>query len=219
MTWYAGHVFASPEDKAFQAIAHHPAFRAGLYHVRPSDLENFPWHKDEVRHSLPEKGLLVIREFCPDGGHEAEWHGEDAILWEEFSRPNNIDILYPDAKHNYMDTEPPLGFLQLWKTISLETNSIISFYRSIWWGGEPDAQYGWVFGKEDKLYIEDANHKSWELSSNAEPIQRDSSALKLLLEHHGVSLPTSFFALHERSFPWHKYKVIDPLASSSALIF
>ena len=164
MTWFANYIFAEPKQTVISKFCTIPEILNRLYLV--ADLDGYNWFDKRVCHGLPSEGLLVGREICNLESYEAKWHGDDAISWDAFVGPDNIEVIQPEIllssedihddleEAHLKEAQPPAGFLHFLKWVNLTTNSVISFYYCATWGGDTEQEFAWVFSDEDKVFIQ-----------------------------------------------------------------
>lgn len=215
MTWYANYILAEPTPATINKFCTVPEISKGLYVVR--NLDNYVWFDEKVCHGLPPGGLLVGREVCNLDSHAAEWHRDEAISWNAFIGPENVEVIEPSVVIVAVDDElekahlkealPPIAFLRFLKWVNLTTSSVVSFYYCATWGGDTEEEFAWVFSENDKVY----RFKDYE---NTEEYKKDGSVeviagavLNLILSHHRLELPSKYFALCSRSFKWERHRV------------
>jgi hypothetical protein len=218
VTWYAGHIFAEPSDAVIRELLAFQALAGHMYHV--SDLGGHVWHDPEVLHGLPAGGLLVARELCAFASPEGEWHGEEAVQWDgrvaSFTvgptviGPSDLNVIVPpyldEEGHSLADTFPPIEFLRFLKSVSQSTRTTVSYFHCSMWGGTTEAAYGFVYGAEDVVFVHRTDGTSTEYRAFGER-ERQDDVLRLVLQLHDLRLPTPYFALHARSFPWSRYRL------------
>jgi len=203
MTWYADEILLRATPKSLGAIAAEPALAAHAYHV--TSLEGFPWFNPKWFHALPAEGLLVLRPVCGVKSHGAEWHGTRILEWNSLSLESSVqfepDPLVTAQLAEYLDEDslPPLRLRRAVAAISAQVEEPVFYYACGMWGGDIDYEYALMYGLAESLCV----------AKSGLPPDRDGveDALRVGLRHVGVELPSSFFALHTRDFPWSSYKL------------
>jgi hypothetical protein len=206
MTWYAHNLYVPATERALQVLRAKPYLQRFLFLVQ--SLEGFTWHTPDVQHGLGPVGLAVIRPLGPTEDHSSEWYGEPVLPW---------DSLHPLASsqdlvaHVADEQAPPVSLLQFIRELSAEAGVPVLYYASFMWGGDVEFEASWVFTPAQHTYItqsspgEEPQVRCVDEQGNALVVPGD--ALRKGLAHLGIPLPTGFFALHTRSFPWDRYRV------------
>ncbi len=216
MTWYAHHLFVEASQATIERLLRDPFLASGVHRI--PDVSNFPWHDPRVKHELPPDGLVVVRPICDPDSHAAEWYRQPVISWFAMQGPESANLeVNPERlqrdfpEHPPADDYPPASFLKYIKNLSAECKAGMAFYQCAMWGGETDLECAWVFGPEEIAYsatglLEHPN-KIIQYSGNGEKVEEKGYVLTKALAHLRIQLPTPFFALHTRSFPWQQYKL------------
>jgi hypothetical protein len=200
MTWYAHEIICQPTPEILAELRAHPVLSKGIYWVR--DLDDFQWFRPEVRHGLPEDGLVIVRPVSSPQGFEGCYDDKVPILsW-------HLDSIVTDEKSEAEDQvfNPPDTLKHFLRNLSRKTSSVTAFYQCVMWAGIVDWETSWVYTPEEFIYAHPANAPD---AIFAIP-EHDHQPLIALLRHFGLYLPTTYFALHTRSFPWARYKVPIP---------
>lgn len=217
MTWCAHHVFVPPTDKVLNLLLDDPVLSKGIYWVR--DISDHNWYHSETKHSLPPNGLLIVRPVCAPKSRCAEWYEcvEPIISWSAIEEPSRVSLeitpneLKEDSPKPQITEYPPASFLKHLKRLSTDAQTTVAFYHCFMWGGDVEVEYSWVFSPEEVAYLDiwtrEPIWKLIEYHPGSTRIQREASVLVKTLSHFGLNLPTRYFALHTRSFPWDKYKM------------
>lgn len=191
MTWCADPIFAEPAPGVIEALSASEALAGHLYHV--TNLKEHSWPTPEARHGLPAGGLLVGR----------GWQPKD---FAPTPRAGKEEILLPPTISASTQGDALLALLRDLKRVSARTGTVVSYFHSEMWAGDIEEEYSWVFGPEDVVYVFKAPGDVLEYrGSGTHQIQGD--VLGITLQHHGLEIPTAYFALHTRSFPWGRYKL------------
>jgi hypothetical protein len=212
MTWFANHIYAANKPELLSALQKHPILRKGLYLV--DDISDYPWFRPEIRHGLPQGGLIVVREICFPGidSGAAEWHDQDAVFWESATTAS-IPIIPLQMLLSQNDNEPlggdlvPLSALQSFKEISNASGSTLIYYSHCMWGGGTEYELAWSFGNYDRAtrYLDDETFL--EVRLDTAPERQAGAVLKSVLAELDMAIPTGYFALHARNFNWKRYRV------------
>ena len=206
MTWYAHNLYVPATDMALQVLRRKPNLPQFLYLVQ--SLEGFLWHTPAVQHGLGPVGLAVVRPLGPAENYFSEWYGEPVLPWElphPVTPSPGLVVFVEDEQ------APPVSLLQFSKELSAEAGVPVLYYSSSMWGGDVEFEASWVFTPAQHTYIT-------QLSPGGEPEVRcvneqgveavvPGDALRKGLAHLDIQLPTGFFALHTRAFPWGRYRV------------
>jgi hypothetical protein len=215
MTWYAHHLFAQPSEQVLDRLLGNPVVSKGVYWVR--DISDHPWHAPEVIHGLPPGGLVVVRPICDPSAHCATWYKEPIISWFDVHGPKDVSIyvtpgqVWQDIPEADPKDYPPLPFLKYLKDLSEETNSTVAFYHCFTWGGDTEVEYSWVFLPDETVYygidFREFPNRVVEYRKRGGKTEKKTWVLVETLAHFSLRLPTPYFALHARSFPWEISKV------------
>jgi hypothetical protein len=102
--------------------------------------------------------------------------------------------------------------LQFLHELSITVESPVLYYSSFMWGGDVEFEASWVFAPQQFTYITQIEGCAEPTVRCIDDVGRESievgDALQKGLLHLGVDLPTGFFALHTRGFPWEDYRVL-----------
>ncbi|HFQ93351.1 MAG TPA: hypothetical protein ENK32_05045 [Anaerolineae bacterium] len=217
MTWFAHHIFILPTQDVLKIVADDPVLSEKSYWVR--NLSDHKWPDPESQHTLPLNGLLVVRPVGDPDGHYAFWYGgsESIISWFAFRGTDDVKLdILPKQLHkenpdfNLADY-PPIPFLKWLKSLSAATKTTIAYYHCTMWGGDVEIEYSWVFKPNEIAYSfvsSDQNAtKLTEYCPDRPEEVRIGDVLMETMKHFGLNLPTPYFALHTRGFPWHKIQI------------
>ncbi len=181
----------------------------GVYWVK--DLSDYSWFDNKKRHDLSPEGIVVVRPVAdPDGN---PWYKENIISWFDFPEHEMLLNVPPEQlAANNPDLEyPPAAFLTHLKFLNLETETPIAFYHCLTFGGEIEAEYSWIFDREETAYlrITDGPNRASVLEHRPgrAPALLKIDLLAETLRHFTINLPTTYFALHTRGVPWPRYKI------------
>jgi hypothetical protein len=206
MTWYANNLYMSATERALQVLRAKPNVQQFLFLVQR--LEGFAWHTPDVQHGLGPVGLAVVRPLGPTEDHSSAWYGEPMLPWDSLHPLTSSRNL---VAHVEEEQAPPVSLLQCIRELSVEAGVPVFYYSSCMWGGDVEFEASWVFTPTQHTYItqsspgEEPEVRCVDAQGNALVVPGD--ALRKGLAHLGIHLPTGFFALHTRSFPWDRYRV------------
>jgi len=193
-------------------LSSHPVISQGLYFV--DTLEGYRWCQPGIAHGLPPGGLVVVRELCQNGSYEAKWFGADALPWSGIKGDAPCDVLMkpisPDVTSevgDFQEAAPTVGSLKFFKALSQASESPVVYYRHHTWGGDTEYEEAWLFGKNERLLTFVDNEHFTEQRIGLEAETQAGSILSVIMREFGLVLPSPFFALHARPFPWAQYKV------------
>lgn len=170
MAFYTSHIYAEANEELISFLKSDPSISMGLYHLRhlPSTITN-----SATQNEYPQNGVIVVREVCDpnkaqDDHDEARVHqrnNEPIISWWELTGSQDLQVIYPLSIptlafgqiyiNNEHNPPPPLEFLRFLKGLSLTYNMSVAFYHkySAYEDELAMAEYAWVFGKQDSVYI------------------------------------------------------------------
>jgi len=179
MTWYADEIILRATPRALALVSTSQTLRPFSYHVR--SLAGHHWYRKEHEHSLPEEGLLVIRPVGPQ-------------LFET----NNAAPLRAEVTNELLTlldgetTPPPTSLRQALAAMAATLDQAVIYYSCRMWAGDIDYEYCLSYGPDEALLV-------------TQPDTEDS--LRAGLRKVGLDLPTHYFALHTREFPWDTHKL------------
>jgi len=216
MTWYAYHLFAESSPALLEQLLANPVLSKGVYWVR--NLADYPWHDPKVKHELPPNGLFVVRPIGNPSSHYAESYKDHIISWfdiygQETTELNiSPNLLQQDNPDYDLTAYPPQAFLRYVKQLSNDNKSTLAFYYCEMWGGDTDLEFAWVFKSGEEIAYSGVEFRGFpnsikEYRQNGKNIERKGYVLADTLSHFSIDLPTPFFALHTRAFPWVSFKV------------
>jgi hypothetical protein len=198
VTWIADEIILRATPPALAALK-----VSGLapfaYHVK--SLAGHSWFEERARHDLPEGGLLVIRDLHASSSHGDEAHDEARQDWSHLSFDAGTERLLDsnlvrDLAECLEDAQaPPPQLRRALATLAKQLCEPVLYYRCEMFGGEIDYEYSLVYSPRESLLVSEQGHGPGAV------VGKD--ALRLGLFQIGLILPTSYFALHTRSFPWH----------------
>ncbi|WP_057971671.1 hypothetical protein [Lysobacter antibioticus] len=202
MTWYADEIVLRASDEALESVAASPWLAPFAYHIR--SLAGHVWHRKELRHGLPDGGLLVIRPVCGKSSHWSDWHHTEVLDWTglpcESAAEELLDTEVTQCLSEYLDEEsvPPLQLRRAVATLAAGLRQPVFYYGCAMWGGDIEHEYSLVYGPEESIVL-----------TNTIPhiVEPPVDALRAGLHSIGLELPTGYFAPHTRSFPWQAHKL------------
>lgn len=215
MTWFAHHIFALPTVSVLNILTNNPFLTNRIYWIQ--DLTEHQWPNPQSQHGLPLDGLLVVKPVAdPDGHYEFWYKDEESIIsWFNLQEPDETGIDIPPSWLKMISLEydladyPPIPFLKWLKRLSLVTQTPSAYYHCATWGGKIEMEYAWVFTPNESAYAHTPFQKSELKLIQYGPEKRretkDGYVLVETLKHFELELPSPYFALHSRSFPWQKY--------------
>lgn len=197
MPWRANVVYAAPTDSVIDAFRR-LGLGDALFVVRDLEGIRFSWSREqffgdspgEIRHDLPERGLLAVmppiirtsydKEFVASRASRAQFddgYGDDpATKWE------NAGLRGRDRVNGL---EWPTGLHRTMTEIARATGETVVHYFCETSGGPPDVEVAFIASPEIAVV--------------------DREPLVVALAALGLELPTGYFALHETSFDWSRY--------------
>lgn len=202
MTWYASEIILRATPAALARVNASPLLRPFSYHVQA--LAEHEWYCDEQRHSLPDEGLLVVRPVCGISSDGASWRGTPILEWSSLdSLPSAECYLNEEVSRDlaiYLDGEPPppSSFRKAAATLALELKLPIIYYGCGMWGGDIEYEYCLVYEPKESLFL---------TKRSCPDTDGTNDSLRRGLLKVGLSLPTGYFALHTRSFPWETHRL------------
>ena len=211
MSWCASHIYFQHRPGVIEALRNHTLLSRGLYHV--DDLSNFPWHDPLIEHGLPEGGLIVVRELAGKSTIDPELFVTDALDWDGFDGSGAaLPTLLPtiafsgiEEEENY-DVEPPPELLGTLKSVSQTTGAKGAYYYHVTWAGQTECEVAWIFSGEERAAIYSDDQTIAIRREDGSLDRMEGQVLNLVLAEFGLDLKTPFFALHDRAFPWAKYR-------------
>lgn len=200
MTWYADEILLRATPGALDVIAAWPAVSAFAYVVR--DLTDHDWHAAENRHALPADGLLVIRPVCGSDSHSEGWYESPVLDWAALASDNTgrLDSGVTRLLSENLDevSRPPSSFRAALASVARQLSQPVVFYSCCTHGGTVIQEFSLIYDPGESLFVKSDLHGEIE-DDGTEPLRSG-------LERLGLTLPTPYFALHTRSFPWPKYR-------------
>lgn len=216
MTWYASQLMTTGAPSILAAIERIPLFSDHVFCVTNPIRHN--WHTAEIKHSVPDEGLVFIRPICDPTGHIADWHGDELLPWESFENVPGEDVqLTPHAVCQLRTELDAASFtaadvLRVAKKLNTDTNVPVAFYYCFCWGGVVEVEYAWIFDNSERVLIRQTDtalpnaSRFLEIDTGTETI-RDGDVLMRTLRALKCDLPTPFFAPHTRAFSWDQHRL------------
>jgi hypothetical protein len=203
MTWYADELLLRATPNALAAVRNSRTLAPFAYHVRSVD--DHAWFKPEVVHRLPQEGLIVVRPICGPESHDVGWYGEPVLKWSELT-PASADVSALNEGINaqlsaYLDedSQPSIAFRSALAEFAKQLQEPVVYYACGMWGGDIEYEYALVYNPDESLLA----------TKPTLPPDRDGleDSLRAALGALSLELPTGYFALHTRAFPWESHKL------------
>lgn len=215
MTWYATEVLARCNASLIAAVKSEPALAAHSYLI--SEPIEYHLNGSDFTFVPPEGGLLVIRPICDPETHCAEWHEETVLSWHSLSESSRIEVIPPNALGEHVDDDtlaelPPVTFLAYLKQLSIRTGAHLVFFHCFMWGGDTEFEYLWLFGEREEAAIvvePGVKSKVARVGVGCSIHLQQADLLSEALAYLGAPLPSPFWILHTRGFPWERYKLLS----------
>ncbi|MEH6422181.1 hypothetical protein [Pseudomonas sp. CGJS7] len=219
MTWFADEILIPATAQAVQRIVADPLLAPFAYWVR--DLDDHPWHAEEHRHGLPEGGLIAIRPVRDTRGDEGDdsWYGTPSLEWsslrpkhEQGPEPDRIGrrlAMYllectsgetpaADTVPEDVDSLPPPSLRRYLSELAAELSLPVLYHSACFWGGAVEYEYSLCYRQHEALFL-------------TKPPEPGDEAVRHALHDGlagvGVNLPSAYFALHAREFPWEQHRL------------
>jgi hypothetical protein len=235
VTWYANRIYVNASPAVIAALREDPIFEGHLFRLRGTLPAS--WEKGAGKVRLPRGGLVVVKEVGPatdDDGeaeialyvafgpgvgrveHTHDWYAEgEWFSWNQLHGPSDVKVIDPAGLEELAECDvPPRGFLRFLADLHARCGQPVTYYLGRTWGGLRHAEAAWVFAERDVLYCYNPPK-----DVNADPhdevvvLDRDGrhvvygDVLRLALAHHGLHLPTGYFAPHTRTFDWKPWRL------------
>lgn len=225
MSWSADQVYTLPHPIIIDYFKGIPAFQKRLFWVNDLEGIRFDWVKNfifskrstrhsHMRHSLPERGLLVIAPHLYKTGYDIHQSSNDDFWKFNIQTPGDkwaaIDNSFGDnlqfpLKLNLHNNQ--LKLLSSLQWLHKQTKVPIMYYKCEMWGGLTDEEISIIFNNGVYVYWHDCESDTTFQLQEEEAYATEKTALQKGLEELGLLLPTPFFALHEGSFDWQRYQI------------
>lgn len=227
MAHYTSHIYAEPKAKLLSYLQSHTLLSSGLYHLRKGSLGSVKdiesWNKE---------GVVVVREVCDsaDSSDEAKTHQfchAPILSWSELQGPPDAPVISPPPiptlafgriYHNHAANLPlPVTFLRFLKHLSVTYDALIASYHhyTAYEDRLADAEYAWVFGKQDCMYLRHADepYRTMQYTSDGQSVvihsayTKDQPILHEVMRQFGITLASAEYRPYFYSLKWEKYKV------------
>ena len=175
--------------------------------------------KAEWQVTLPPEGLLVVSpeiyrtshdprdrddDFARHYRHNTAWPAMPPnAKWEGVSGPEDAHVFVPDVLE---DQHIPLGLLRCLKRVHDRTGKPLVYYHCTMWGGDVETELAWVIDRDQRVYRMVEGGAVWMHSPQRSRNVR-TDVLIDGMKAVGVDLASRFFALHEASFHWRRYRL------------
>jgi hypothetical protein len=204
MTWYAAEILLRASPAALRLVSGSELLAPFAYHV--STIRGHDWYKAEQVHDLPECGLIVVRPVCQSNAEGHDWHDEPILEWSRLEASADAASLLSDAAEQelveYLDSEPspPRSLRTALAGMAKILGEPLLYYACGMWAGDIEYEYCLAYRPEESVLA----------TRIGTPLDEDGSddALRVGLRILGLELPTNYFALHTRSFPWRTHRLL-----------
>lgn len=200
MTWYANRIYLNATPEVLVRLRAEPPLVGHVFLLTGTLPAS--WQSDAGAVALPEGGLVVVKEVCQPGDPSG-WYPPDAVVsWHALRGSPDINII--DGAHIGdidEDQKPPAAFLRFLKGIHTAMGVPVTYYCGRMWGGSFDGEFAWAFAEREVVYARLSETQTVELERDGRRVVQ-GEVLMLALAHHGVHLPTPYFAPHTREFDW-----------------
>lgn len=214
MTWYANRIYVNASPSALAALRAEPALDGHLFVLQGTLPAT--WEQDGGVLELPSEGLAVVKEIGPpdsDEAQAAESHGWYApgewLSWDVLRGPREVEVMAPAIDELMECDRPPQRFLQFLAELRARCEQPVTYYLGRTWGGAFEGEAAWVFADREVFYcLRVPQDVRVDPSDEVVVVDRDGrrivrgDVLRLALGHHGLHLPTAYFAPHTCTFDW-----------------
>jgi hypothetical protein len=227
MTWYANRIYVNASERALAALRAERALVGHLFLLQGGVPAS--WEDGACELPLPCAGLLVAREIGPGDDDDAPgtaairavfgetagaarrghgWYAPgDWLSWAVLSGPSSVDVMDPAGVEGLEACDrPPVPFLRFLADLHARTGEPVMYYLCRTWGGEREGEAAWVFAEREVFYGDRNPDETVAIGRDGRRVVRDD-VLRLALAHHGLHLPTSWFAPHTRGFDWERRRL------------
>lgn len=231
MTWYANLIYTLPNPQIIQAFEKFPDITDSIFLVNNLDgitsehTKNWLNETPGCKHGLPEQGLLAIAPpvYNKNGygtfdvlqqSFPLNAEGESVVHWpwqEVAEIGQEKENLLPDLSAFFEQNE--INLFNYLYHLNVQTGVPLFYYECEMWGGSIDMEQAIVFNKEPQVYQysdDEDNEADAEENKTIEKItgeKIDSTPLQQGFKHLKFDLPTWFFALHQYTFDWQRYRL------------
>ncbi|MGO4262722.1 hypothetical protein [Lysobacter sp. TAB13] len=219
MTWFADEILLPATAQALARVSGDPLLAPYAYWVR--DLDGHAWFADEHRHELPEGGLIAIRPVRDTRSDDEDdsWYGVPSLDWSRLQprenqgpEPDRIGrrlAAYllecttgePPSADNVaddVDSLPPPSLRRYLGELSAQLSLPVLYHSAFFWGGAVEYEYSLCYRPHEALFL-------------TKPPEPGDEAIRHALHDGlagvGVNLPSPYFALHAREFPWARHRL------------
>jgi hypothetical protein len=202
MVWSAHRIYLNATSGALAHVRSDPVLHRHSFLLTGALPASWDSKHGEIR--IPDPGLLVIKEVGPHDSYGTD----DWLSWDALQGPPTLDPFDSAALAELEDHQrPPLAFLRYLRELQNRSRAPVTFYACETWAGDVDSEYACVLAERDILYLypESTEQTGAIARDQAESIETD--ILQRTLRHHGIDLPTPFFAPHLREFAWERYRL------------
>lgn len=170
-------------------------------------LDDYAWYSPEHKHTVSDQGLLIIRPVFPEDRRPAlNWQS----LVSSAAGDETPDDDMTEALRKYLDDDaggPPAALRRFMGTLAEEMGNPVLYYSCSMWAGSVESEFCLAYTPAERLFTTDAD------SPNTE---QHADALRAGLALIDVHLPSRFFALHTRDFPWDAHRLVGNRSTSNA---
>jgi len=222
MSWKADQIYTIPKPEIIQYFKSIEDFKEEIFlvdnlegirseSIRKYILSDEPNEYSFLKHTLPEKGLLVIKPVVYKTGYDKDY--DTNIFWNKYKEYkedrwdfiNSICSVKLDLNLDLSDNQ--LKLLSYLKILNNKFDTPFLFYFCEMWGGDIEVEFAIVFNKEIKVYQYEYNSKKSIEIINNKTKKLKQPVIQIGFKHLNLTLPTGFFALHESSFDWKRYQL------------
>lgn len=197
MAWGVDEIYLAATERAVAWASASP-FAPQAYVVK--DPVAADWSQKSCRHDVGESGLLVLRGVgSPEGSQSGRMPG--AVHWTGLlpdAGAAPADATVGAQLHAYITQMDMRGLdapdtFRMWlRDLSHRLQQPVMFYTASTFGGAYDYDYALTYTPQERLH-----------ATRFDGLRACSpTALQSGLACLSITLPTSFFALHERAFDW-----------------
>lgn len=210
MSWFVDEILLPATARARESIAADPLLAPFAYWVR--DLRGHAWSLDEHRHDLPKDGVIAIHPVRDTRADEDEPADPDALPSLDWSRLQPAQARCPEPDRigqrlsayllectGELASLPPPPMRAYLRELALRVETPVLYHSAFFWGGSAEYEYSLCYREHEALFL---------TRPPAEPGDEVvRHALHDGLGGIGVHLPSPYFALHTRSFPWARHRL------------
>lgn len=204
MTWYADEILLRATDETVARVMAEAALAPFAYHV--ANIDDFTWHSPGHYHELPEGGLLVVRPVGRPAAHQ-RWYGEAVLDWSSLRPKGQVeDVQLASGADEQLrlvledEDVPPRAFRTFLSELAQDLRVPLMYYSCSMWGGDVDSEYCLVYDTNEALHVTD--------TARSQNDTQSVDSLREGLRRIGAEIPSPFFLLHTRTFPWQDYRLL-----------